>query len=401
MKRNMNLNDIGRLLFFLFLILASCQDSTEEKASSGDVESISAEQAYFEDYVSPEYKWGFIDKDGDIVIDARYDAVGKFSEGLAPANEDGKWGYIDKDGKTIVDFRFKAAHPFREGIARVQDFGGEYHFINASGDYIEEMNFTQAGEFSNGLAKVLLANQWGYLDHAGGLAIEPEFDKAWDFEGGLARVKKDDAFGIIDKSGRFVLPCIYERVFDFSDGFARVVKEGKTHYASREGEILFGPFDRGTDFESGNAFVMKNGKVYRLEQSGDTIPVKIEGMPGGLRSLPVYLGELKWMVRAESGFALMDTSGELVTPFQYQQINRFQEGFAAYMRNDLWGYLDAGGNELIDPVFGLAWDFSDGLARAAFREGIAYVNRNMTAPFIPKYRDMQDFTEGLAAFQER
>ena len=46
-------------------------------------------------------KWGFIDKHGKIIITPQFDAVGKFSQGLAPVRvgnaETGKWGFISKE----------------------------------------------------------------------------------------------------------------------------------------------------------------------------------------------------------------------------------------------------------------------------------------------------------------
>ncbi|MCS7150786.1 MAG: WG repeat-containing protein [Endomicrobia bacterium] len=46
-----------------------------------------------------ENKWGFCDKNGNIVIDCKYDYADYFSEGLARVKLGDKWGYIDKSGK--------------------------------------------------------------------------------------------------------------------------------------------------------------------------------------------------------------------------------------------------------------------------------------------------------------
>lgn len=48
-------------------------------------------------------KWGFADKNGNMVVQAKYDKVSEFNNyGFAAVEKDGKWGAIDKDGKEVV-----------------------------------------------------------------------------------------------------------------------------------------------------------------------------------------------------------------------------------------------------------------------------------------------------------
>lgn len=49
-------------------------------------------------------KWGFSDKNGNMIVDAKYDKVTEFNEyGFAAVQKDGKWGSIDKKGKEIIE----------------------------------------------------------------------------------------------------------------------------------------------------------------------------------------------------------------------------------------------------------------------------------------------------------
>ena len=48
-------------------------------------------------------KYGFIDKNGKVVIEPQFDGILDFSEGLAGAEKDGKWGYIDKSDKLVIE----------------------------------------------------------------------------------------------------------------------------------------------------------------------------------------------------------------------------------------------------------------------------------------------------------
>ncbi|MGN1297390.1 MAG: WG repeat-containing protein [Clostridia bacterium] len=49
-------------------------------------------------------KWGFADKEGNIVVEAKYDKVTEFNEyGFAAVKKDGKWGAISRDGKEVIE----------------------------------------------------------------------------------------------------------------------------------------------------------------------------------------------------------------------------------------------------------------------------------------------------------
>ena len=54
--------------------------------------------------ISQNGKWGYADKNGNIILEAQYDMVTEINEyGFAGINKDGKWGVVDKEGKIIVE----------------------------------------------------------------------------------------------------------------------------------------------------------------------------------------------------------------------------------------------------------------------------------------------------------
>jgi hypothetical protein len=115
----------------------------------------------------------------------------------------------------------------------------------------------------------------------------------------------------------------------------------------------------------------------------------------------MYLGEKRWAGKKEQGYQLLNAEGMALTNPSYDQLNKFSEGIAVFSRNEYWGYLDIHGKELTDAVFGLAWDYHEGFARAAFLDGIAYINQQQQLAFYPPAGtlDMRDFAEGLAPIQ--
>jgi hypothetical protein len=64
-------------------------------------------------------KWGFIDLDGNLVIDYKYDVAKSFSNGLAAVCMGERWQYIDDRDNTVIDIDMEYAEPFHNGVAQV------------------------------------------------------------------------------------------------------------------------------------------------------------------------------------------------------------------------------------------------------------------------------------------
>ena len=59
--------------------------------------------------------------------------VGQFNQGLlAFKNKDGYWGFIDKNGKTVVQAKYTSVNAFNQNIALVI-YNGRFGFINTKG----------------------------------------------------------------------------------------------------------------------------------------------------------------------------------------------------------------------------------------------------------------------------
>ena len=60
-----------------------------------------------------------------------------------------------------------------------------------------------------------------YRDKTGKIVVKPQFTYAGDFTDGLARVrignKKTGTFGYIDKTGKFVINPLFDKANDFAD----------------------------------------------------------------------------------------------------------------------------------------------------------------------------------------
>jgi hypothetical protein len=61
----------------------------------------------------------------------------EFSGGLARVSNGDKWGYIDRDGNLVIEMKFDDAESFHNGIARVE-IDDKYGYIDKTGSYVWE-----------------------------------------------------------------------------------------------------------------------------------------------------------------------------------------------------------------------------------------------------------------------
>ncbi len=148
-------------------------------------------------------KYGYIDKTGKIVAEARYDAVGSFHDGLAAVGvkqADGSllYGFMDKNFEMVIEPQFEEVGSFSEDYAtvRIDDEGETY--IDKGGNILTEKRYKMnldaqegfgCGNFSEGVAAVCYQGKWGYIDTSGNFIISPTFNMAGEFRDGLAPIQ--------------------------------------------------------------------------------------------------------------------------------------------------------------------------------------------------------------------
>ena len=61
-------------------------------------------------------KWGYVDREGRMVVAAQYEYALEYAQGLAAVSKGGKSGYIDAAGKTVIALEYEDAASFSEGL---------------------------------------------------------------------------------------------------------------------------------------------------------------------------------------------------------------------------------------------------------------------------------------------
>lgn len=212
--------------------------------------SLSEERSIYKDINNEKY--GYVDAEGNVIIEAQFDWAGRFSEGLAAVVKDNLLGFINKEGKLVIDYQFddNLGEPvvFSEGLVAVKK-DGKYGYINKKGKFVIENKYTYAGEFKEGKA-IVISKVEDYSDYSNNLNA--------DYIIGLTKAS------YIDNEGNTILNNIklpiyqdYSREENFSNGFLPIYKNGKVVYIDEDGiEVSDNVFDWATTFEGDVARVV-------------------------------------------------------------------------------------------------------------------------------------------------
>ena len=143
---------------------------------------------------------------------ARYCVIDKpvFKDGrMEVQNADGKWGFIDANGRVLGQVKWDQIGNFSDGMAMVAVNTGtrtteyKYGFINESGQTIGEVRWDAVRVFSNGYAAVKENGYWGFINKQNVLVIPCKYAEVSDFKkDGTCDVKnKDGTWQVINTSG--------------------------------------------------------------------------------------------------------------------------------------------------------------------------------------------------------
>jgi len=184
---------------------------------------------------------GVIDRTGTLVVEPRFGRAFHFQEGTAAVMVDGKWGFIDRRGEYVIEPRFDEASPFQEGRANVR-IGKQWGFIDRKGDFAVEPVYDYVGHFSEGLGNVAVSNPkgegWirGFVDMNGREVIKPQYRHTGEFSEGYVAVRTEDLWGYIDRDGNQKIPYQFKTAGPFRNGLAKVELPAKPN--------MFGMIDK-------------------------------------------------------------------------------------------------------------------------------------------------------------
>lgn len=250
---------------------------------------------------------------------------------------------------------------------------------------------------------------YGYGDINGNVLIKPIYEDARPFFEGLAAVKNEEKYGFIDNKGNIIIPFQYDDAIDFHNGKAIVGKDYFRHI-----ELSY-PISHVIDVEGKSyneyMFTSISGFMDNVLQAntheGEGLFLNEDYQPiDALRKCRISSHFSEGMAvfsSADNLYGYVDKNGNQVLPGKFVSANIFNDGLAAVMpdgEKKLWGYIDKTGKIVIPPAYSAARLFGEGLACVLIPEDkwiIIDTVGNEVADMQKKVYDAGVFSEGLCA----
>ncbi|HEM3576494.1 TPA: WG repeat-containing protein [Streptococcus suis] len=248
---------------------------------------------------------------------------------------------------------------------------GLFGLMTVDGKMLFPPLYSEISEYSNGLIAVRKDKLWGYLDEEGQVAIPFQFTEAKKFSSkGAAPVKfnhSPSSWGIIDRTGKQLNKKLafdqgYHAISEFSEEGLAIAQHYKTYcLLGEDGQIVNNQF---------------YASIHKLDLSNTYL----------IRELSSYIAvneDMDVIFRSEKS---------------YDEIYSMSHGMRQVVMDDLVGYVDETGREVIPCQYQLAYEFAEnGLAPAQFDNGLfGYINKQNEAVIAPQFDDASVFVGGLA-----
>lgn len=325
------------------------------------------------------------------------DEVRNFHDGLAAIRKDNKWGYLDKEGKLVISYTFDEANDFCEGYAILQK-GDKWGFIDKTGKEVIPCVYDMVEDFHEGLALVMKDGKYGYIDKTNKQVIPRKYDAGKNFSEGLAAVLKGDKWGYIDKKGKEVISCVYERAEAFHEGLALVSKDEKYAFINKDGEGVLALGDKYIEvrgFHDGLALVeSENGESLRygfIDKKGKVVIPEIYYSYRG--DYGEFHDGYAIVYKDGEGFGAIDKTNKVIIPFKDDQYITFSEGLFCVRGNEKHSFFDTNGNRAISSIFDSGSDFSEGLAAVKKDDIWGFVDKKGNSTFDVQNEDVQKIVQ--------
>lgn len=258
-------------------------------------------------------KYGLINKEGEIVVDPKYDYIECTDNPELFKTTLSKWkGVVNSKGEIVLRNEYLDIQSICEDIIVARRKDGMYGCFNIRGEQI----------------------------------IPFEYDEIRSFVEGRARIRYKGRFGFIDKSGEIIVPPFYDEVENFVDNCSLVTVKGKKAFVSLNGDWIASPiYDDGDSFSYGLAALSQNGKYGYIDKTGNfVIPVQYSAA----KSFNGKSGIAA--VALDGAWGAIDNKGNTVVPNQYDGIKVCDDGYVVVEKDGKTGIYAKSGAILFPAV---------------------------------------------------
>ncbi len=156
-------------------------------------------------------KTGFLNPNGNWVINPTWNEVLGFSDQIGAARNSGNWNLINTSGEIISTSTWEIVKPFKNGIGIVGN-AGNYFLIDKTGQILTKEGFQNICRTADDHFIVEKSGKVGLISSSGKELLPLEFESLIREKKDLIIAKKDGKTGLINDQGVALLPLAYENI---------------------------------------------------------------------------------------------------------------------------------------------------------------------------------------------
>ncbi len=299
----------------------------------------------------------------------------------------GYFGYVNKNGKLVIDYQYVKAYDFQGGIAKVSPDGQKWAIINKKGKYISKF-YDNISDFNNGVAIVQTGHYYGFINNQGKF-LSGWYEEVEQMDSSLYRVKKSERYALV--SSGYQVTKWYDNIERYNKDYWIAEDNGRYAFLNKYGAYVVGWYDKlwiDPDYpeiilvEKNGKYGFYNVKKYYISAMYDSL-VFSEGIA---------------MVKLQDKYGFINLNGKQITNIEYDRATPFHNSIATVEKNHKVSYINPEGKLLIDwidkdiivksPPPGLY------LVKVGDKYGFQTINGRRVIPAIYDYAE--PFSEGVA-----
>ncbi len=286
-------------------------------------------------------KWTTIDNHKKVLeISNGYEIISPFRENMAIIRKDSLFGFIDKNGEILVPPQYSYVFPFSCERALVGSIG-ESFFINKNGERIIDVSdYDSRVLFSDDVLCISRNDSSIFLDKAGDFVFSCPYPYyAYGNNNGIIKVWNSDTVAYYNNQGKFINKFKgLGRYGDYSEGTILV---DHNYFINLNGEKIINYTGFITsDFYNGRAIVRifsSDNKSYSfIDTTGELVkPYLFDKIEAFKYNFAPALIDRKWGV--------IDINGDWVCPPKFSNLKMFDDEHIIFTLDKKWGYATVSG----------------------------------------------------------
>lgn len=289
-------------------------------------------------------RWGLLDFDGRVILDAEFDQISRCDDGRLEAYKNKESFYFKADGSPLqpsdgrlVGFTCNSVPPYTLKV------GDKFRLVDANFSPLTSLQFDAVTSLAGGIKNAKLDGKWGRIGADGRWLLEPRFDYL-SGGGDIFVASIDGKRGFMRSDGSWLIEPRFDAARRRIDDTAFVTISGATGVLRLTDQSWVVPPRPGVMCDISHAIMSEAaGKRVILSRIGETwVDIGTERVGANLEfGLLTFLKDGKW--------GLADTTGQVMVAPQFDEPVYFapgQRGVAWAKRDDKWCAIDRRGSSV-------------------------------------------------------